>query len=303
MMKCGVVDIGSNTIRLCVYQCGSETVKPLLNEKETVGLAGYIRDGVLSEEGVLAACRVLSEYRALLNDFGIQDMYAFGTASLRNISNTAEVLEMIRHLTGVSAEVLSGEDEARFSFRGAAQDGGTSSGLLADIGGGSTELVIYENGAITAECSVPLGSLSLFSRQVTGLFPTPVERSAIRDAIAAGLDASILKDARCVQIVAVGGTSRAAVRLRNDLSGPGPDPRAITAAELRTLFDRLKSGNRDALRQILRSAPDRVHTVLPGLMILNEVVRRCGAETVHVSSRGVREGYLLERVLPGVASK
>lgn len=296
-MKCGVVDVGSNTIRLSIYQCEGETIRLLLNKKEMAGLAGYIQDGVLSDSGILVACRVLSSFRALLNNFDIADLYVFGTASLRNIVNTEEALDSIQAVTGLKVEVLTGTEEADLSFLGASSGGAAQSGLLADIGGGSTELVAYKDGAVTSGCSLPVGSLSLYSKFVDGLFPTTTERRAIRNCVESELDKAKTAGVRCKHLTGVGGTIRAAAKLCNDISGADPDNRIIPAGEVRNLYKNLKKGDKDTLRQILRSTPDRVHTILPGLIILNTVLKTYGVETVSVSTRGVREGYLLDRVI------
>lgn len=164
-MKCGIVDVGSNTIRLSIYHWEGQTFKLLMNKKEMAGLAGYIKNGVLSDSGILVACRVLAGFKALLRNFDIDQLYVFGTASLRNIVNTEEALETIQAVTDLQVEVLTGAEEAAFSFQGATVGGGAPGcGLLADIGGGSTELVAYRDNAITSGCSLPMGSLSLFTR-------------------------------------------------------------------------------------------------------------------------------------------
>ena len=163
-MKCGIVDVGSNTIRLSIYHWEGETFKRLMNKKEMAGLAGYIKNGVLSDSGILVACRVLASFKTLLDNFGIGELHVFGTASLRNIVNTEEALDTIRAVTGLHVDVLTGAEEAAYSFRGATVGGGAPGcGLLADIGGGSTELVSYRDGQITSGCSLPMGSLSLFA--------------------------------------------------------------------------------------------------------------------------------------------
>ena len=95
-MICGIVDLGSNTIRLSIYQYEGEHFRLLLNKKTMAGLAGYVQDGALSDGGILVACRVLSSYRALLSNFSVSEMHVFATASLRNISNTGEAVEAIR---------------------------------------------------------------------------------------------------------------------------------------------------------------------------------------------------------------
>ena len=297
-MKCGIVDVGSNTIRLSIYHWEGQKFKLLMNKKEMAGLAGYIKNGLLSDSGILVACRVLAGFKALLRNFDIADLYVFGTASLRNIVNTEEALETIEAVTGIKVEVLSGADEAAFSFLGATVGGGApGSGMLADVGGGSTELVAYQDGAITSGCSLPMGSLSLFTKHVSGLFPTKEERKAIRSDVREELEKAKTAGLRCSHLTGVGGTFRAAAKLCNDLSGADPDNRIIPAGEIHALYKGLKKGDQDTLRQILRSVPDRVHTILPGLAILTAILDAYEVSTVSVSACGVREGYLLRRVM------
>ncbi len=301
-MKCGIVDVGSNTIRLSIYHWEGQKFKLLMNKKEMAGLAGYIKNGLLSDSGILVACRVLAGFKALLRNFDIADLYVFGTASLRNIVNTEEALETIEAVTGIKVEVLSGADEAAFSFLGATVGGGApGSGMLADVGGGSTELVAYRDGAITSGCSLPMGSLSLFTKHVSGLFPTKEERKAIRSDVKEELEKAKTAGLRCSHLTGVGGTFRAAAKLCNDLSGADPDNRIIPAGEIHALYKGLKKGDQDTLRQILRSVPDRVHTILPGLAILTAILDAYEVSTVSVSACGVREGYLLRRVMEGTS--
>ena len=301
-MKCGIVDVGSNTIRLSIYHWEGQKFKLLMNKKEMAGLAGYIKNGLLSDSGILVACRVLAGFKALLRNFDIANLYVFGTASLRNIVNTEEALETIEAVTGIKVEVLSGADEAAFSFLGATVGGGApGSGMLADVGGGSTELVAYRDGAITSGCSLPMGSLSLFTKHVSGLFPTKEERKAIRSDVKEELEKAKTAGLRCSHLTGVGGTFRAAAKLCNDLSGADPDNRIIPAGEIHALYKGLKKSDQDTLRQILRSVPDRVHTILPGLAILTAILDAYEVSTVSVSACGVREGYLLRRVMEGTS--
>ena len=297
-MKCGIVDLGSNTIRLSIYHWEGRQFKLLMNKKEMAGLAGYIKDGVLSDRGILVACQVLAGFKALLENFDIRDIHVFATASLRNIVNTEDAVDTIRSVTGLPVEVVSGSDEATFSFFGATVGGGApATGLLADIGGGSTELVSYENGVITSGCSLPMGSLSLFTKHVSGLFPTRDERRAMRNEVEAELERAKTAGVHSAHLTGVGGTIRAAAKLCNDISGADQSNRNIPAEAIRALYKDLKKGDQATLRQILRIVPDRVHTILPGLAILNAVLKSYEVETVLVSTCGVREGYLLRRVM------
>lgn len=296
-MICGIVDLGSNTIRLSIYHWEGQDFRLLLNKKTMAGLAGYVQGVVLSDSGILVACRTLSSYRALLDNFQVSKMHVFATASLRNISNTGEAVETIRDVTGIPVEVLSGDEEAALSFKGAVLPGGVSTGLLADIGGGSFELVSYEDMSITSACSLPVGSLSLYTRFVNGLFPTPEERKAMRAYVEEQLDRARTAGVRRSRLCGVGGTIRALNKLSVDVFHKPPESRSMTAEELRELYKLLKKDGRDTLRQILHAAPDRVHTLVPGLVILNTIIKAYGVEQVTASSSGVREGYLMDRVM------
>lgn len=295
MMKCGIVDVGSNTIQLAVYRYGAGEFFTLFNQWETVGLAGYVRDGILSPDGVAAACRTLARFRALLDNLEIADMRVFATASLRNISNSAQALGDILARTGIAVELLSGAEEADLSFRGAMLGSPAPAGLMTDIGGGSTELVAYGGGAPTWDVSLPFGVVSLFSKFSQGLFPTAAEQAEMAARVTEGLGG--VAGAICRDLLGVGGTIRAVVGLCNAISGENPDNCAVSTCQVESLYTALAAGDKAALRLILKVAPDRVHTVLPGLVILREIIRRYGVETLTMSTTGVREGYLACKIM------
>jgi len=303
-MQCGVVDVGSNTVRLSIYECGPArgAIRLLLNEKEPAGLAGYIRNGMMTEEGILTACRILDEFHGLLDRLEIREQYFFGTAPLRNISNTEQVLDSIAVRTGIQVEVLSGAEEAAFALRGALSEGGAPDGLLADIGGGSTELVAYRDKNIQSSCSLPIGSLSLYTKYTQDLFPTRNERRKMRRRVEQELDRVAFDSGAlhgCKKLMGVGGSVRAAARLCRlyKVCDTPSDNQELSAKSVGSLYRSLKQGDPADLRRVLRAAPDRVHTIVPGLLILKTILSRFEIQTVHVSTRGVREGYLLARVL------
>ena len=106
MSNCGIVDVGSNTIRLSIYQYDRTGFKLLLGKKETAGLAGYVDDGILSSEGIQLAAGILGRFRALADNLDIRPFYVFATASLRNISNTDEAVDAIQAAAGDRKSVV-----------------------------------------------------------------------------------------------------------------------------------------------------------------------------------------------------
>ena len=167
----GVIDIGSNTIRLCIYEAAGGDINLLFNNKNTAGLAGYVKNGALTQKGIKKACSVLKQYKATVKNLPVEKLFVFATASLRNITNTDEALQTVYNETGLEVEVLTGGQEAVYDFIGAARSMSLERGILIDIGGGSTELLVYEKGKIQNSVSFPFGSFSMYSSCVSGLFP------------------------------------------------------------------------------------------------------------------------------------
>lgn len=297
-MKCGVVDLGSNTVRLSLYRCEGGGAVRLLDRQHMVGLAGYRQDGALTEGGILAACRALEACRALLDGLDAGEMYVFATASLRNLSNTDGVVAAIRARTGITVDVLSGGDEAALSFLGTALRCPASEGLMADIGGGSTELVTFRDGAVVAARSLPIGSLSLYKQHVSGLLPTPTERAALRDLADRAVALTRVETPGRPYLLGAGGTIQSAAALAGEAFGRGPENTFFSADESAELLRLLQGGGKEALLRIVRAAPDRVHTILPGLILLGAVLRAYGIQEVHISTTDIRDGYLRKRVLP-----
>ena len=122
-MKQAVIDIGSNSMRLSVYETtetGTFTI--LFKDKIMAGLAGYVEEGALSPEGITRAILGLRSFRGTLRALNIPQVAVFATASLRNIRNTAQAVAEIQRGTGFAIEVLSGEEEARLGYAGAMEE-------------------------------------------------------------------------------------------------------------------------------------------------------------------------------------
>ena len=273
-----VIDIGSNTIRLVIYTLEDGQLRQALSSKATAGLAGFVEDGALSEEGIERMLGVLRRFRGVLSLLPDCKVYPFATASLRGLSNTQDILERVERETGFKIDVITGRMQER-------------SGVLVDIGGGSTELVFFRSREVIAARSLPLGSLSLFNRFVSGVIPDKQELREMRAEAVKVISPALPPkgDYVCEPICAVGGTARAA----NELfiaSGGGTE--GYSPDFLREVLAQAEAGPRKLMRRILKLAPERVHTLVPGMVVLSAAAELCGAGTIVTSGYGVREGYL-----------
>ena len=295
-----VIDIGSNTIRMAVYQIADGGFEMLMKRKHTVGLAGCLEDGRLTRDGVEMLAKILGGFVDLIDALGIARVHAFATAALRRAANRSAVLAEIERRTGVRVRVISGTEEAAYAFRGAAASIPYTDGIMADIGGGSTEIVSFTGRAMQERWSLPLGSLALRRTHVTGLFPTPAECAAIeadvRDILA---ETPAVCALRAPHLVGLGGVLGSAARL-HALLAPTEPPRRITAAELPPMIAMLGSGRPLAERDtalLLRAAPDRLHNIVPGMIIARVLADTFAAEDITYSDGGVREGYIRTEIL------
>jgi len=174
-----IIDIGSNTIRLNVYQVEEDgAIHSIFQSKETAGLAGYVReDGSMSREGLDRAADALLRFRSILDALHIENRAVFATASLRNITNSEEAVFQLQERTGLMIRLLSGREEAILDYVGATSGmEEREQGMVLDIGGGSTEWVCFSQGRIRHAASIPLGSLNLYSRCVRPCSPPPKNR-------------------------------------------------------------------------------------------------------------------------------
>ena len=295
MEKCAVIDIGSNTIRLCAYTYEGENIQTLISKKTTAGLASYVEEGDLTQAGIRAACAALGSCAELLDHLNISNCHAFATASLRNINNTGEVTEQIEKETGFKVEVISGEEEGRLSLRGAAESVNISSGLLADIGGGSTEIVPFENKKALSVSSIKAGSLTLYKKFVEDFLPARKECEKI-----AGYYDSLLSEIsfeKADVICGVGGTFRAVSKLMDSAFKRDEETNAFTYKELCALYKIIRKNDRPARDLLLKVCPDRLHTVTPGMIAVKVIMEKSSCTEVKVSKTGVREGYMFAKIL------
>ncbi|TCS79683.1 phosphatase [Pectinatus cerevisiiphilus] len=300
-----VIDIGSNTIRLVIYKVDKGSYNILLNKKEMAALASYVNDRMMSAAGIEKACHALLPLKKIALDLGIENIYAFATAALRNVTNSDQAVKEIEEKTGLKIHVISGKVEAKLDFIGAARTVNLKSGLLIDIGGASTELVAYENMKIKQAVSLPIGSLSAYSKYVNHFFPNKIEQQKIRKKVLHLLEKQDYQDfaPNYQDVCGVGGTIRSTKDVYNSLFGLSPRNKSIRAESISGIIKQFLNKkdkthiDRHTLDTLLDIVPDRIRTILPGMIILETLVDLFKVKTILISRAGVREGYLAKIIL------
>ena len=291
-----VIDIGSNSVRLVVYEALKRSPTPLFNEKVSCGLGRTLAStGGLDEEGVERALQALRRFRAVTDQLGAGELHIVATAAAREASNGPDFIKEAEQICGVDIAVLSGRKEAKLAASGVIAGNYKVDGLAADLGGGSLEIIDIRKQKLIGGATLPLGGLRLIDVSDGSLKKAAkfIEKSLSKvDWLSAG-------EGR--PFYGVGGTWRAFARLHmaqteyplSVMHGYEiPAPEALKFAEL---LDRLSPSTLDGVAEISKA---RRETIPFGALVLAALLTRIRPSHFVLSAFGVREG-IIYRLLPG----
>jgi exopolyphosphatase/guanosine-5'-triphosphate,3'-diphosphate pyrophosphatase len=285
-----IIDIGSNSIRLVVYQGVSRLPETLFNEKVMAGLGrGLAANGRLGDGAMALALDGLKRFAALVRAMGVADVHTVATAAVREAANGADFIARVRMETGLTIEVLDGAAEARAAALGVLSGIPDADGVVGDLGGGSLELVRVSGGEAHERISLPLGSLRLDAvRKRDRRALAPFIRNALKDVgwAAAGQGKPFYM---------VGGSWRALAQVHIWMSGhplPIVHQYAMHADSAAYLVRSLAQVELDTLKVVPHISTSRLPQLPGAAMLLAAVVKRLGASHMVASGFGLREGLL-----------
>ncbi|WP_018684818.1 Ppx/GppA phosphatase family protein [Actinokineospora enzanensis] len=304
-MRLGVLDVGSNTVHLLVVDArrGAHPT-PARSEKTVLRLAERITpSGQLSKVGADELVAAVAAAKASSARLGCADLMAFATSAVREAGNSAAVLRRVAKETGVDLRVLSGEDEARYTFLAARRWYGWSAGnlLVLDIGGGSLEIAAGIDEDPDFAWSLPLGAGRLTRTRFTADPPgrDQVERTA--EWIAAELAPvarRVVKYGPFDRAVATSKTFRTLARLTGAApSSAGPlVPRVLTDTALSQLIAFISRMSAADLAQLEGVSPSRAHQLVAGALVAQATMRALSLPAVEIGPWALREGVILRRL-------
>ena len=290
--KQAVIDIGSNTIRLVIFGGPRRAPTLVLNEKVTARLGkGVVESGKLTDRAMNVAVSALHRYAVLAEANGISQIETVATAATRDAANGPEFLERVAAL-GLQPRQLTGEEEAMFSAQGVVGAFPDARGTVADLGGGSLELVRIKGGQCKRGVSLPIGTLRL---------PILLEGGAVRfrKRFAKHLNDSGWSAKPDETLYLVGGTFRAIARHAMFRTGsPLDDPHGyeMNAADALLACRRLARSTNPAL--VPGVSPSRLASMPQAAALLAGMVRSLKPSRIVFSSWGLREGLMFSQLAP-----
>lgn len=285
-----VVDIGSNSVRLVVYEGLSRSPTILFNEKVLCGLGkGIALTGKMDEDNVLRALGALHRFKALSDQARASTMYVLATAAAREASNGPDFIHQAETILGRKVRVLSGEEEARFSALGIISGFFSPDGIAGDLGGGSLELIDIKGKEIGKGITLPLGGLRLSEYAAGSLTKAhSFARKHVKTA-------RFLAKGEGRTFYAVGGTWRNIAKLHMEIRKyplhmmQGYE---LPLEEMLRFLDQVALA-KDSKEPAFQAVSKHRRSLLPfGAIAMQEVLMSMKPATVSFSAQGVREGYL-----------
>lgn len=284
-----VIDIGSNSVRLVIYDGPRRAPFSICNEKALCGLGrDMTEDGKLNPEAVDFALLTLRRFARILKEHGAPPVHAIATAAVREAKDGEKFVTAVKKL-GFDVSVITGQEEAAFAAMGVVSYEPGATGIAGDMGGGSLELVALKKGEAGESISLPVGPLSIMRQAPGGLTDAEAFIEKELDQV------DFLKTQKCETLYAVGGAWRAVARIHMRLRSY---PLSVlhhyelTSAQVLEICELVAHQSRRSLEHIPGIPRRRLDTLPYAAMVLKSVLRRTKAKKVVVSAGGVREGML-----------
>ncbi|OCT11696.1 hypothetical protein A8709_27875 [Paenibacillus pectinilyticus] len=302
--RIGIIDIGSNSIRLVIYEINAQGAYRVVSEhKDSARLSERMdHNGVLHNKDMISIVPILTHYAMLCQSQAVTTVRAVATAAVRNAANTVEIVRFLQEQTGLQIEVLSGYEEARFGYLGVINSMDIRDGMIIDIGGGSTEVTLLKDRQLLQSFSFPFGAVNTTRQHMKGANLTVQEiadiRKMVQDALASH---PWISNSPGLPMVGLGGTIRALGKMsrkRNKYPLQLAHNYVMQPGELQEFSSLLSALPIDKRKKVDGLAKERADIMVPGLLILETIFDAAKASSCIISGSGLRDGLFFETYNP-----
>ncbi|KIL50285.1 hypothetical protein KP77_16600 [Jeotgalibacillus alimentarius] len=305
--KTAVIDIGSNTIRLVLYEYDPEKgMKEVENIKTVARLKSYLdQDQRLTEEGAVILEEALLAFKEIISFHEVKDIRAAATAAVRQAVNSDEIVLHMKEKTGISIKILSEEEEAYFGYLAVVHSTPVMSAVTIDIGGGSTEVTYYEHKQLQHSHSFPFGAVSLKNDFMAGDQLTKAERKKLIQFIRDSFQSLNWLPGRNVPIVAIGGSARNIAQIHQQNTHypiAGVHQYWMSGKDLEQVNDQLVNMDKDELEKLDGLSSDRTDIIAPTSQVFCELYEIVDATGFMFSRKGLRDGIVFKELMKKYAA-
>ncbi len=292
MKKIAVIDLGSNSVRMSIFDNAGKT---LAAYRHTIRLSeGMTADMRLQAQPQMRAAMMLKQYRDIMDAEGICEYRAVATAAVRKAKNRREFLDLVRDVSGICVQVIDGQQEAMLDSLAVARHLNCKRGIICDIGGGSTELIgVSEGGA-------PMVSLPYGSRGICEMFfangeTAEAARKAQDFADSLISEAKWLDDFKGETLVGIGGTLRAMAKLHlSDFGHAAVESYELSPVQMAELIAKVENADIGMRADMPGIGAERADIILGGVILMKAVLAAAQPKRIAVADVGVREGVFYD---------
>lgn len=300
MKRIGLVDIGSNTIRLVIFDYSVEIgLQELQNIKTPARLYQYLdSDKVMSDKGIDVLCHTLQSFQKVADKFNVDVLYPVATAAVRQSKNIDAIIARVKAETGIDVRIITEEEEAFYGYYAVINTLDYTDGVTVDIGGGSTEVTYFEDKELKFSHSFPFGVVTLQKLFFDGKGHNDEE--AIRQAgkyIKTQFESLKWLEKRKCPIIAIGGSARNIARIHQSLTEypiAGVHGYGMKEKDLELVFETLINTPEDNLEDLDGLSRDRQDIIVPSCILFNTLFDEVDATEFIFSRKGLREGVIMK---------
>ncbi|MEW9669949.1 exopolyphosphatase [Ammoniphilus sp. 3BR4] len=298
-MKFGVIDIGSNSIRLVIFKQGrNQSFKEIENFKVVSRLSTHLdEEGRLSEEGIHVLCETLENFREIARHHQMSELKVVATAAIRQSRNQDQILDAVAEKTGLKMEILSEYQEAYYGFLAVINSTSLENGISIDVGGGSTEVTLFSDRKLVHYHSFPFGAVSLKEKFIQNDVPTQEKLRRLSAYLSEQFQQLDWVQGKRLPVVGIGGSARNLVKIHQVMNRyplGGLHQYEMETGEMFRLIERISSLSIEQLRELEGLSKDRADIIIPSAKIFQALMECVLSPTFLLSNKGLREGVYFD---------
>lgn len=298
--KWAVIDIGSNTIRLVIYEkMNHASLKEAENIKTTARLRRYLtEEGTLNSEGVTLLIEILQGFNEIIHFHHVEKIYCVATATIRQSKNQQEIKALVKAKTGLKMKIFSEEEEAFHGFYAVSRSTSIDTGVTIDIGGGSTEVTYFENREMKHYYSFPFGVVSLKEKFMKGERITGDEKKELTTFVLQSFKQLPWLENVQVPVIAIGGSARNIAQIDQILKKypiAGIHQYVMSLCDLEQVQQYLQGQSISQLEKVEGLSKDRADIIVPAVEVFVQLCKFCGSTEFMFSRKGLRDGISMKK--------
>jgi exopolyphosphatase/guanosine-5'-triphosphate,3'-diphosphate pyrophosphatase len=300
--KYGLIDLGSNTIRLVIYKYEKAgRFKEIGNIKVVARLRNYLNDdNILTEEGLKVMIETLKSFEEVTQFHGVTNVQGVATAAVRQATNQAEILDAISQFTSFPFRILSEREEAYYGFNAVVNSTSIQEGITIDIGGGSTEITYFKDRKMQHFHSFPFGAISLTKQFVKNKIPTVTELKKLTSYLKEQFQSLPWLPDRKLSIIGIGGSARNLAQIDQAMKQyplGGLHHYEMNDDDINAVINRLIELPFEKLQKVEGLSKDRADIIIPAFEVFKVLYDVVQASQYILSRKGLRDGIFYEQML------